>query len=68
MELHNFGDDILSAIRRNFGKMAFVTSFGNLTYGQLDNLIGGIALDLKEAGAARAWRLTRVMHASPPPA
>lgn len=57
MELHNFGDDILSAIRRNFGKMAFVTSFGNLTYGQLDNLIGGIALDLKEAGVARGARV-----------
>lgn len=57
MERHNFGNDMLSAIRSNFGKMAFVTTFGNLTYGQFDNLIGGIALDLKEAGVVRGSRV-----------
>lgn len=57
MQLHNIGNDLLSAIRSNVGRMAFVTSFGNLTYGQFDNLIGGIALDLKEAGVCRGSRV-----------
>lgn len=57
MEVHDVGNDLLSAIRSHAGKMAFATSMGNLTYGQLDSLIGGIALDLKEAGVRRGARV-----------
>jgi acyl-coenzyme A synthetase/AMP-(fatty) acid ligase len=53
MKIYDIGIELLGAIRSHAGKMAFVTSFGNLTYHQFDNLIGGVALDLKEAGAKR---------------
>ncbi len=57
MTLHNFGHAMLSAIRSNFDKVAFVTPSGDLTYNQLSKLIGGIALDLKEAGVGRGSRV-----------